>query len=134
MGGVSFFTEHAAAERKSGSDFIKFIGREMMGNKTNQCERSGVGIDTVLAIVSDTSSSWVDDAVHNADQRGFAGTIRSEQRDDFAFLDFEIDVFECFEACGVGFTQVLYLDNARHTRVFPWQNALMSGLAIAAGP
>ena len=48
----------------------------------------------------------VDDAADDADQRGLAGAVGPEQREDLAAPDVEVDVLQRLEARGIGLGQV----------------------------
>ena len=56
----------------------------------------------VVAVGGDGAGRGRDDAADDVDQRGLAGAVRPEQREDLAAADLEVDVLEGVEAGGVG--------------------------------
>jgi hypothetical protein len=68
-----------------------------------------------------------DDAAYDADQRGLAGAVGAQQREDLALADLEIDVLERLQTRGVGLGQV-EIDSAGA------MNATLAQLAAAIGP
>src|SRR6202049_3235967 len=56
----------------------------------------------------------IGDAADDADQRGLAGAVRSQQRKYLAALDFQVDVIERLEAGAVDLRQVGDGDNRGH--------------------
>jgi hypothetical protein len=47
-----------------------------------------------MAVRDDHARGWRDDAADDVDQRRLACTIGAEQREDFTFLNLEIDVLQ----------------------------------------
>ena len=60
--------------------------------------RGAVVRDDVMAVDRHGARGRLDDAADDADQRGLAGAVRAEQREDLAAADVEIDVLERLEA------------------------------------
>ncbi len=56
---------------------------------------------------------FVDQRRHDADGRGFAGAVRTEQGEEIALIDLEIDGFERFDAVFVDLGELW-----RRTRAF----------------
>ena len=48
----------------------------------------------------------IGDAADDADQRGLAGAVRPEQREDLAALDLEVDVVQRLETGAIGLRQI----------------------------
>ena len=55
-----------------------------------------------------------DDAADDADQRGLAGAVRTQQREDLALADLEVDALQRLQARRVGLGQVRDGDDRRH--------------------
>ncbi len=51
-----------------------------------------------MAVHDDFAGAGIDDAADDADERGLAGAVGSEQRKDLAAPDLQVHVVECLEA------------------------------------
>jgi len=59
-----------------------------------------------------------DDAADDVDQRGLAGAVRAEQREDLALLDLQVDALQRLAAAGVGLGEALDGEDGRQSRRF----------------
>jgi hypothetical protein len=60
----------------------------------------------VAAVHRHRAAGRIDDAADDADQRGLAGAVRSEQRENLAAPDVQVDAFQRLEAGLVGFREI----------------------------
>src|SRR5690606_24038298 len=70
----------------------------------------------VVAVDEDAARAGVDDAADHADQRGLAGAVGAEQREDLAAADLEVDPAQGMEARLVGLVELLDGNDRRHVR------------------
>ena len=78
---------------------------QLLRHQTNQAARGAVVAHGVVTIDQHRALAGLGHATDNADERGFARTVGAKQRQNFASVDVEVDVFKGGEAAGVGFAQ-----------------------------
>src|SRR5579875_79114 len=76
--------------------------------------RVAIIADDVISADRDAAARRIDDAADDADQRGLAGAVRTEQREYLAVLDVEIDVLERLETARIGLAEVPDGDDGGH--------------------
>jgi len=103
MCGVFRLAEQAAGKADGRPHRFERIGVQFLRHQPDQraC-RAVIGVD-VMAADQDAAVGQIGDAADDADQRGFAGTVRPEQRKDFAAPDLEVDVVQRLETGAIGF-------------------------------
>jgi hypothetical protein len=67
-----------------------------------------------LSVDLDAARARIDDAADDADQRGLARAIGTQQREDLAAPDVEVDVAQRAEARSIGLVELAYGDDRRH--------------------
>src|SRR5690606_31277574 len=55
----------------------------------------------VMSVSQHYARAWRDDAADDADERGLAGSVRSQEREDLALADLEIDRLQSLKPGGV---------------------------------
>ena len=85
-----------------------------------------------MAADGDPAGGRDDDAADGRDERGLAGAVRAEEREDLALGDVEADAPERLEAGGVDLAKVLDRDHCRHLRSST-SGRQRTGWAVAPG-
>jgi hypothetical protein len=116
IGRVLRFVEQAAAERHCGPHALEGIGVQLLRHQADQRARRAIAVDDVVAIDRHFALCRHQDAANDADERGLAGTVWSEQCKNLAAADVEIDVFKRAEAGRVAFRQVLDGNDGLHEK------------------
>ena len=70
---------------------------QFLRHQPDQRARRAVIGDDVVAVDGNLAFARHEDAADDADERGLAGAIGAEQREDFAATDIEIDAVESLE-------------------------------------
>src|SRR4249919_123333 len=104
--GIGCLSEQAATEVERGPHGLEGIGGQLLRHQADAAARGAVFGNDVVPIHVHRARACVDDAADDADQRGLAGAVRPEQREDLAAMDVEVDVLEGLEAAGVGLADV----------------------------
>src|SRR5262245_21174442 len=91
---VVWLAEETTAEGHRRPYRLEGISRELLGYQPNQRPRRAEILDDIVATDGHPTVCRIDDPAHNADQRGLAGAIGAEQREDFAAPDLQVDVLE----------------------------------------
>ena len=83
---------------------------------TSPIKRAGGAIvgEDVVAADGDRAGRRRHDPADDADQRGLAGAVRPEQRENLALVDVEIDALECLEPGSIGLGKVRNRNDRRH--------------------
>ena len=90
---------------------LERVGRQLLRHQADLAARGAVVAHDVVAVGEHRAGAGVDDAADDADQRGLAGAVGPEQREDLAAADVEVDVLERLEARGVGLADVADRDD-----------------------
>ena len=105
MAGFARLAEQPAAERERVPHRLEHVGGELLRHEPDLGARRAEVAHDVVAVRRHGAGRRGDDAADDVDERGLAGAVRSEQREDFAATDFEIDVLERVKAGSVGLRQ-----------------------------
>ena len=81
---------------------LEHVGGELLRHEPDPGARRAEVAHDVVAVGRDRAGGRGDDAADDVDQRGLAGAVRAQQRENLAAADLEIDVLERVEAGGVG--------------------------------
>src|ERR1700733_11629781 len=103
MSGVFRLAEQAAAETHRSPYRLESVGVQFLRHESDHGARRPRIADDIVAADRDVAGAQIIDAANDADQRGLAGAVRSEQREDLALLDLQIDVLQRLEAGAIGF-------------------------------
>ena len=103
---VGRLAEQAAAEGDGGPDGFERVGRELLRHQADHRAHGAVVARDVEAGDRDRALVEPHDAADESDQRGLAGAVRAEQREDLALADIEVDELERTETRGVGLRHV----------------------------
>jgi hypothetical protein len=68
----------------------------------------------IMAADGDAALAEVGYAADDADQRGLAGAVRSQQRKDLAAVDFQVDIVKRLETGAIGLRQICNGNDGRH--------------------
>ena len=71
----------------------------------------------VVAEHLDRAAGLVDERGDDADERGLAGAVRTQQREEIALLDLEIDTFERLDAVFVDLGELAKDEGLHRSRV-----------------
>ena len=116
VAGVGRLAEQAAAEAHVRPHRLEGVGGQFLRHEADQRARGAVVADDVMAVDRDRAGGRIDDAADDADQRGLAGAVRPEQRENLAAADVQVDALERLEAGGIGLGQILDGDDGLHGR------------------
>ena len=88
------------------TEMIEGIGVQFLRHQADQGPRGAIRCDDVVAIDRYAALARIGDAADDADQRGLAGAVRSQQRKNLAALDVKIDIVQRLEAGAIGLRQI----------------------------
>src|SRR6185312_13559176 len=114
MRGVLRLVEQAAAEAHRAPHRREGVGVQLLRHQPDQRARRAIIVRDVVTIDRDPAPARIDDAADDPDQRGLAGAVRSQQGEDFALVDVEIDIPERREAGAIGLRQIGDGDDGGH--------------------
>ena len=60
----------------------------------------------MMSVDQDHAARRIDDAAHDVDQRGLAGAVRPQQREDLAAPDLQVDAVQRLESGAIGLGEV----------------------------
>src|SRR3712207_4926909 len=106
MSMVGLLPESSAAESHGVPHGLKGVGVKLLGDEADLGPGSPVVAYDVMAVCLNGAGGRVDDTADDADQRGFAGAVRAEQRKDLAPVDRQVDFSERLKARGVRLVEV----------------------------
>src|SRR5471032_3632781 len=106
MRGVLRLAEQAAAEADGRPYRLEGIGVQFLRYQADQGPRAAIRRDDVMAIDRYAALTRIGDAADDADQRGLAGAVRPQQREDLAAVDIQIDAIQRLETGAVGLGQI----------------------------
>ena len=104
--GVRRLAEEPAAEAYGLLDGFERRDRELLRHEADHGARRPVVRDDVVPADCHRARRRGDDAADDVDQRGLAGAVRPEQREDLAAADLQVDALQRLEAGGIGFGEV----------------------------
>ena len=97
-----FPPEKPTAETYRVPDRLECVGGQFLGYQSDHCPRLAVIAHNVETARGHAAGGRVHDAADDTDQRCLAGAVGSEQCEDFAALDDEVDVRQRGEPARVG--------------------------------
>jgi hypothetical protein len=103
MAGICRFAEQSATEGHRSPRGFEGIGRQFLRHETDHGAGGAVVGDDVVTVHQNGPFAWIDDPADGADQRRLARAVGTQQCEDLALANVEIDVFESPETGGVGF-------------------------------
>ena len=106
MGGVLRLAEQAAAEADGRPHRFEGVGVQFLRHQADQRARGAIVASMSWPSTVTLPVARIDDAADDADQRGLAGAVRPQQREDLAAPDVEIDVVQRLETGAVGLGQI----------------------------
>src|SRR5579862_9303373 len=109
--------EQAAAEADRGPYGLIGIRGQFLGHQADLRACRAVVADHIMTVGDDPSAARRHDAADDVDQRGLAGAVRSQEREDLAPVDLEVDGLERAHSRGIGLGDLLDGDDRlRHAR------------------
>ena len=103
--GIRPLAGEAATEGDGRLDRLERVERQLLRHEADQLAGAAVIRDDVVPARADGAGGRVDDAADDRDQRGLAGAVGAEQREDLARLDREVDGLQGLEPRLVGLGQ-----------------------------
>ena len=104
-GRVLALAEEAAAKGDRGPHGHESVGRELLRHQPDHRARSAIVRDDVTAGDGDAAGRRRHDPADDTDEGGLSGAVRSEQAENLARPDLEIDVLQRLEAGRVGLVE-----------------------------
>src|SRR5215212_5437663 len=98
--------EQTPAETDRGPDGLEGVGRQFLGDESDQGPRRPKLGDDVVTFGLDDAFRRIDDPAHDVDQRGLPCTVGTEQGEDLSPPDLQVDLLERPETRVVGLIQV----------------------------
>ena len=98
IGGIGRPPEQPAAEGRCSVDGREDIERDLLRHEPDDRPRGAIVANDVMAVDEDLARSHRHGAADDPDQRRLAGAVRTEQGEDLAFGDLQIDRVERDEA------------------------------------
>ena len=95
IGIVGCASEQPAAELHCAHHGFEHADVQFLRHQSDLAARRTVLRDDIVTRGQNLSGTQRDDSTDNADQGGFAGAVGSQQREDFALVDVEVDTVEC---------------------------------------
>src|SRR5262245_49278478 len=86
--------KQSASEANRPPHRLERISRELLRHQPDQRPCRAEILNDVVATYCHLTVGRIDDPTHNADQRGLAGAVRPEQRENLAAADLQVDVPE----------------------------------------
>src|SRR5580704_4796046 len=117
MRGVLRLAEQAAAEADGCPYRLEGIGVQFLRHQPDQRSRAAIRCDDVVAIDRHRALARIGDAADDADQRGLAGAVRSQQREDLAAVNLQVNAVEGLETGAIGLGQIGNGYNGWHTGI-----------------
>ena len=106
VAGIGRQAEQPAAERDRRPHRLERVGVELLRHQADQRAGGAIVGEDVMAADRDRAGRRRHDPADDADQRGLAGAVRPEQRENLALVDVEVDALERLEPGGIGLRQV----------------------------
>ena len=106
--------EQPAAEGAGRPHRLEGVGGQFLRHQADHGARGAVVADVVVAVHRHRAGGRIDDAADDADQRGLAGAVRPEQRENLAAPDLQVDALQRLEARGVGLRKISDGDDGLH--------------------
>ena len=116
MRGIGRLAEQAATEAHRRPHRLERVGRKFLRHQSDLGARRAVVAHDIVPVGEHGAGAGVDDAADDADQRGLAGAVGSEQGKDLAATDVEVDLLERHLAGRVGLAHVA----DRNDRLHAW--------------
>src|SRR5262249_2586658 len=110
--------EQAAREPNRSPHRLEGVSRELLGHQPDQRAGGAKIADYVVTPDCDLAMGGIDDPAHDADQRGLAGGVGPEEREDLAAANVQVDVFEGLESGRIDFGKIGNGDDRLHSRGF----------------
>ena len=118
VGGIRGLAEQAAAELDGVPDALEGIGRQLLRHEPDPGSRRAVVANDVVSVRQDGSLRRVDDPADDADEGRLARAIGSQQREDLALADLQVDVLQRLEARSVGLGEIGNADDRLHELLY----------------
>ncbi len=99
----------------------------LLGHQPDPSPGLAVILLHIKTIYPHPATAWIDQTADDADQRGFACTIRSQQGKDFATADLQVNALQGRMAGSIGFGQAFnrnYRDHRPLSRTQPGEARL----------
>ena len=116
VGRVGRAPEQAAAELTRRPDALERVGGQLLRDQADLEPRLAVVAQDVVAVDPHRAPRRGDDAADDADERGLAGAVGAEQREDLALADLEVDRLQRHQPRRIGLGQLLDGDDGRYLR------------------
>jgi hypothetical protein len=105
-GRVARLVEQAAAEIHCRPHAFKGVGVQLLRHQADQRTGGAVILDDVVAVDRNRALRRIENAADDPDQRGLACAVRTEQCENLAAPDLEIDYFQRLETGRVSLGQI----------------------------
>src|SRR5262249_5400175 len=99
---IGALAEQSAAERHGVPNGLEGVGRQLLRDEPDQRSRFTVTGTNVVAVHRDSAGGRIRDPADDADEGRFAGAVRTQQGEDFAAKNLEVDILERVETGRIG--------------------------------
>ena len=113
-GRIVRLAEQPAAEGAGRPHRLEGVGVKLLRHKPDHGARGAVVADVVVAVHRHGAAGRIGDAADDVDQRGLAGAVRPEQRENLAAPDLQVDAFQRLETRVVGLGKISNGDDGLH--------------------
>ena len=104
--GFGFLPNSKPAETHRRPHRLERVGVQFLRHQPDQRTRRAIVLDEMMASDQHRTGGRIDDAADDVDQRGLAGAVRPEQREDFPARDVEIDALQRMKSGRIGLDQI----------------------------
>ena len=125
---IARLAEQAAAEAHRIPDGLERIGGELLRHQADHGAHDAVVLADIAAVHQDGALGRGHDSANDVDQGGLAGAVGTQEREDLAFADAQVDGLERLVAGGVGLRKTGDGDDGLHGGE---HDAAMGGRAVA---
>ena len=116
MGRIGGLAEQPTAERHGSPYRFESIGGQFLRDEADHRARRAVIGNDVVTVDENAAFGPIDDPANDADQCRFSRAIRTQQREDLATSNVEVDALERLEAGRIGFGEIGDGDDGLHER------------------
>jgi hypothetical protein len=94
------------SERSRRPNGLEGVGGEFLRHEADQRARRAILFREMMSVDQDRAGRRIDDAADDVDQRGLAGAIWPQQREDLATPYLKVDALERLKSGRIGFDDV----------------------------
>ena len=111
---IARLAKQPAAEAHGSPDAVEHVVGQLLRHQANALAGLTILAAVIEPIDQHLSAGRVNQATDNTDQRGLAGPVRAQQREDFTTPNLQTHALERLKTTGVGLGQVVHCNNAVH--------------------